>query len=247
MTRTRKNPSNDARALSRPPASAIKAGPSGKKTRHALKTVAIGDVQLYPTPILDTFFKFVTERHAIHERRLAGGAAPWTADPILANYPFTNVFRVFDRVTQYILQNVIACGDQSLDEQCFRLMLFRSFNKEETWELLEEHFGELTWRDFDIPAYEEVLLERQRSGHALYGHAYIIPSPKLGAQANASNHLRLIEMMMEANLPKQLQTLEHLRDAHGRICLFPGMGDFTALQYVNPLSTSVELPSRRFS
>ena len=237
-----------ARARGRPPSSAVKvAFPPRKKTRPAPKTVTIADVKLHPTPILDTFFKFVTERHLIHQRRLAGGSPPWTTDTILANYPFTNVFRVFDRVTQYILHNVINRGDQSLDEQCFRLMLFRSFNKEETWELLEEQFGELTWRDFDIPAYEEVLLERQRSGHPLYNHAYIIPSPKLGAQANASNHLRLIEMMMEANLPKQLQALEHLRDAHGRICLFPGMGDFMALQYVNPFSTFAELPSRRFS
>ena len=110
----------------------------------APKTVSVAGVKLHPSPILDTFFKFVVERHAIHQRRLAGQPPPWTTDSILANYPFTNVFRVFDRVSQYILHNVINRGDQSLREQCFRVMLFRTFNKEETWEYMEKKLGELT-------------------------------------------------------------------------------------------------------
>lgn len=108
-------------------------------------------------------------------------------------------------------------------------MIFRSFNKMETWELLTAHFGEITWRDFDLNAYEEVLLTEQQE-NALYGHAYIIPSPKFGGRANASNHLRLVQLMMEEDLPGQLKRLHHLKDAHGRISLFPGMGDFMALQ-----------------
>ena len=203
------------------------------------KVVDIAGQKLNPTVILDTFFVFVSERYKIHCKRLAGVPhAEWTEDPILQQYPFTNVFRTFDRVTQYILQEVIWKGDQSLREQCFRLMLFRSFNKIETWEFLTETFGPLTWRTFDILAIEQALLDRQQRA-PLYNAAYIIPSPKLGASANASNHLRLIQLMMEEDLPSQLRKLEHLKDAHGRIMLFPGMGEFTALQCANPPSTSV--------
>lgn len=205
----------------------------GRRKAPAPKVITIAGQKCHPTRVLDTFFVFVAKRYRIHRNRLAGKPQPWTDDPILQNYPFTNVFRVLDRVTQYILRNVIQVGDQSLHEQCFRLMLFRSFNKVETWEALTEHFGELTWRDFDLNAYEDVLLTRQRSDIALYSPAYIIPSPKLGGQANASNHLRLIQLMMEEDLPAQLQKLTHLKDAHGRISLFPGMGEFMALQYVD--------------
>ena len=214
-----------------------------KKKIAAPKVVDIAGQRVNVTVILDTFFAFVSERYRIHSKRLAGlPQAQWTEDPILQQYPFTNVFRVFDRVTQYILLEVIRKGDQSLQEQCFRLMLFRSFNKIETWEFLTETFGALTWRKFNLLAMEQALLDRQQRG-PLYNAAYIIPSPKLGANANASNHLRLIQLMMEEDLPSQLQKLEHLKDAHGRIMLFPGMGEFTALQYVNLCSTSVG-PSR---
>ncbi|KAI0820840.1 hypothetical protein BC628DRAFT_1465886 [Trametes gibbosa] len=199
------------------------------------KVVTFGGQNFRPNVVLDTFFVFVAERHRIHQRRLLGAPQPWTTDSILATYPFTNVFRVYDRVTQYILHNVIERGDQGLQEQCFRIMLFRSFNRMETWELLTAHFGELTWREFDVDAYDEVLLAEQR-GNPLYNHAYIIPSPKLGGRANASNHLRLVQLMMEEDLPGQLQKLRHLKDAHGRIGLFPGMGDFMALQLLLDLN-----------
>ncbi|KAH9852142.1 hypothetical protein C2E23DRAFT_886012 [Lenzites betulinus] len=199
------------------------------------KVVTFGGQKFHPNVVLDTFFVFVAERHRIQQRRLLGEPQPWTTDAILAAYPFTNVFRVYDRVTQYILHNVIERGDQSLREQCFRVMLFRSFNKMETWELLTARFGELTWRDFDVNAYDEVLLAEQQA-NPLYGHAYIIPSPKLGGRANASNHLRLIQLMMEEDLPGELQKLHHLKDAHGRIALFPSMGDFMALQLLLDLN-----------
>ncbi|PIL24999.1 hypothetical protein GSI_12887 [Ganoderma sinense ZZ0214-1] len=207
-----------------------------KKKIAPPKVVDIAGQKVNTTVILDTFFAFVSERYRIHSRRLAGiPQSEWTEDPILQQYPFTNVFRVFDRVTQYILLEVVRKGDQSLQEQCFRLMLFRSFNKIETWEFLTEKFGALTWRKFDLLAVEQALLDRQQRG-PLYNPAYIIPSPKLGASANASNHLRLIQLMMEEDLPSQLQKLEHLKDAHGRIMLFPGMGEFMALQLLLDLN-----------
>lgn len=48
--------------------------------------------------------KFMLERHAIWVRRQAhtNEAAPFTADPILAKYKFTNVYRELDRVTIWI-------------------------------------------------------------------------------------------------------------------------------------------------
>ena len=230
MARTRRDPPQTCRRQA-PSAEAIKVKfTPGKKRAPPPKTVDIAGVKMHPTAIFDTFYQFVVERYLIHKRRLAGSAPPWTNDPILASYPFTNVFRVFDRVTQYILRNVINRGDQSLEEQCFRVMLFRTFNKIETWELLKRHFGEITWSGFDHVAYEKVLLAEHRRGNALYNAAYIISGVKLGADSNVSNHLRLVEIMMRENLPAQLQSLEHLRDAHGRIALFPCMGDFMALQ-----------------
>ena len=46
------------------------------------------------------------EREAIRLRRAAGEPRPWTSDPILATYRFTNVRREDDRVTAWIREHI---------------------------------------------------------------------------------------------------------------------------------------------
>ncbi|KAI0343194.1 hypothetical protein BDW22DRAFT_1248935 [Trametopsis cervina] len=193
------------------------------------------DGQRYPiSEVFRAFFPFVAERHAIFKKRLAGESAPWTDDPILAKYPFTNVFRVLDRNTQYILRNVIRQGIQDLNETFFRVLLFRTFNKIETWEYLEEELGPLTWSSFDVRKYEDAL---DNAPGTIYHGAYIIPSPNLGYDRNHRNHLRMIETMMAVDrLPEELSKLRHLRDVHGRIQMYQSMGDFIAMQLVLDLN-----------
>ena len=204
--------------------------------------VDIAGRKLKLSPVIDTLFRWMTERHAVHQRRLAGKPWPWTDDPILQQHAFTNVFRIYDRVTQYIICNVIGKGDQDLHETCFRVILFRCFNRISTWELLLAHFGELTWRDFNLVAYEGVLYDEYRQNNKLYGSSYILPAPELGGtsldgskgKANYANHLRLLKVMMETDLPGQLAQLSELSDAWERISLYPSMGAFLSFQYVYP-------------
>ena len=85
------------------------------------------------------------------------------------------------------------------------MILFRCFNRISTWELLLAHFGELTWRHFDLTTYEEVLYDEYRQNNKLYGSSYILPAPELGGtsldvskgKANYADHLRLLKVMME--------------------------------------------------
>ena len=208
--------------------------------------VDIAGRKLKLSPVIDTLFRWMAERHAVHQRRLTGKPWPWTDDPILQQHAFTNVFRIYDRVTQYIICNVIGKGDQDLHETCFRVILFRCFNRISTWELLLAHFGELTWRDFNLAAYEEVLYNEYRQNNKLYGSSYILPAPELGGtsldgskgKANYANHLRLLKVMMETDLPGQLAQLSELSDAWERISLYPGMGAFLSFQYVSLIPPS---------
>ena len=212
--------------------------------------VDIAGRKLKLSPVIDTLFRWMTERHAIHQRRLAGQPWPWTDDPILRQHNFTNVFRIYDRVTQYVICNVIGKGDQDFHETCFRVILFRCFNRISTWELLLAHFGELTWREFNLSAYEKVLYREYRRNNKLYGASYILPAPELGGtsldgskvKTNYANHLRLLKVMMESDLPGQLAQLSELSDAWERISLYPGMGVFLAFQYVTLFPTCWTFP-----
>lgn len=220
-----------------------------KTSKQAPTRIQLGDRKYEVSPILHLFFKFACERHYIHLRRHAGWPQPWTLDSILQEWPFTNIFRVLDRNTQYVLRNVIGQGSQGLEESVFRVLLFRTFNKIETWELLKDQLGELTWEDFTIDKYEEALEEIATSDpnkkrRELYNNAYIIPAPRLDYETNYQAHLRLIEAMMTEDLPNELLRFKHLKDAHGYLSLWPSMGDFTAMQMLLDLNM---LPHFRWS
>ncbi|KAK9767843.1 hypothetical protein K7432_002025 [Basidiobolus ranarum] len=51
---------------------------------------------------LDVLLYFVSERHHIYHLKQDGISWPWTADPFLRNYHFTNIFRELDVVSQII-------------------------------------------------------------------------------------------------------------------------------------------------
>ena len=180
------------------------------------------------------------ERHSIHERRLAG-QTPWTKDPILQDYKFTNLFRIYDRNTQFILNEVIPDGPSDLTETSFRIILFRTFNRIGTWRRLRDRFGQLKWETFDIDEYYSVLAAEG----PIYGHAYFIPAPQvLGGQDNPIKHLRMIYLLMASGFPTELKKLQHLKDALEFTQLYPGLGQFTAFQYVpnahfRPITTDV--------
>jgi 5-hmdU DNA kinase-like protein len=48
---------------------------------------------------------FIAERELIRRRRAAGEPMPWTNDPILQTWSFTNVRREDDRVTRSVATN----------------------------------------------------------------------------------------------------------------------------------------------
>src|SRR5450759_723176 len=74
----------------------------------------------------DTCWRFAAER--IFRCRADGLPPPWTADPILSRHKFTNVYRAADRVSQYLIRDVIYAGPQDADELVFRILLFKVFN-----------------------------------------------------------------------------------------------------------------------
>lgn len=49
---------------------------------------------------------WITERHEMFLRRQAGQPKPWTADPIMQRWFFTNPFRENDRVTRWFKENL---------------------------------------------------------------------------------------------------------------------------------------------
>ena len=193
-----------------------------------------------PTAVYDTYWRFAAERQEVFFRRIEGRSSPWTDDLILAQFKFTNAYRASDRVSQYLIRNVIYKGSQSVEEVFFRTLLFKVFNKIETWELLKASFGEIEHSTYSFDAYDGVLSQTLAEGRPIYSAAYIMPSPGriFGYTKKHRNHLRLLERMMEDELPKRIAEARTMRDAFGLLRSYPSIGDFLAYQFVTDLNYS---------
>lgn len=195
------------------------------------------------TVAYDTYWRFAAERLAMFYRRLHDPVGPWTNDPILRLYRFTNVFRATDRVSQYLIRDVQYRADRSQDprEVFFRTLLFKIFNKIETWEALEDVHGPLMWQTTDLTALDKTLTELYSRGNAIYSAAYIMPAPPFGHVRKHSNHLALIARMMSDGLPDRLCQARSLEGVYERILEYPGLGRFLAFQYAIDLNYSTLL------
>ena len=120
-----------------------------------------------PTVVYDTYWRFAAERQAIFFRRLSGLSAPWTKDKILQAYKFTNTYRAADRVSQYLIRNVIYKGEQTPNEVCFRILLFKIFNRIQTWELLNQELGNISYAQYSFRWYDSILTKAMARGEAI--------------------------------------------------------------------------------
>ena len=194
--------------------------------------------RLRPTKVFDTYWRFAAARQQVYRARQRGDPGPWTADPILATYRFTNCYRAADRVSQYLIKKVIYRGSQNADEVLFRILLFRFFNRISTWELLRSAFGELSWATFRLDRYDHVLTKAFCGGERMYSAAYVIPSPRLGGLRKHTNHLLLLEHMLRGGLRHRLVASASMAEAFDLLRGYSGIGDFLAFQLLIDINYS---------
>jgi 5-hmdU DNA kinase-like protein len=193
-----------------------------------------------PTPVFSSYWRFAAERQEMYFRRVLDPVGPWTTDPILAAFRFTNVYRASDRVSQYLIRQVqYHPGRPSTPpELFFRTMLFKLFNRIETWEALERRLGPLIWERIDLNAVSRALDEMMSRGQTLYSVAYIMPSPSFGHLRKHANHLALLAQMMDDKLPDRVRQAPTARAVYEQLVRYPGIGPFLASQYTIDLNYS---------
>jgi hypothetical protein len=195
-----------------------------------------------PTVVYESYWQFAKERQDIFFRRLHGAPPPWSRDPIMMTYKFTNAYRASDRVSQYLIGDVIYGKGRSMDadEVFFRVILFKTFNRIETWEAIQSNLGEVSVREFSVERYAQILSKIRREGGRIYSAAYIMPSGKFlfGPGEKHISHLRLLEMMIQDKLWLKLSDCRKMQQAFELLKAYPMIGDFLAYQYVVDLNYS---------
>lgn len=103
---------------------------------------------------------YLTERHEIYKRKeiLKLPQDQWTDDEVFKNYRFTNIRRELDRESKYLIQKVSLNDDLTLEEKILNSILFRTFNKSETLELID--FPIMGWSDMDLDEYRKIFVKK---------------------------------------------------------------------------------------
>ena len=161
---------------------------------------------------------------------------PWTNDSILRNYKFTNVYRSCDRVSQYLIRNVIYNEDNSFNEIdiLLRILVFKIFNKIETWEYLERRIGVIKVDNFKLRDINNVLLEK-KSNSTIFSNAYMMTGTHTLYNHLTYKHEKWLQMvkdeLIDGKVLENILAAKSLEDVYSllRACSF--IGDFLAYQY----------------
>lgn len=193
-----------------------------------------------PTPTIgfDAYWRFASERHRIYESRVRGDRYPWTTDPVLVGNKFTNAFRASDRVSQYLIKKVQYDADYDFRTLFFRTLLFKIFNRIDTWEAISKSLDVHDVDHFDWTACDELLHKAIDSGTRIYSAAYIMPSGGRNPQYSRkhSMHLGLLKEMLDSDLPKKIESATGMKEAYDVILGCPTFGPFLAYQYLTDLN-----------
>jgi hypothetical protein len=199
-----------------------------------------------PRPgIYDLYWYFASERQQIYQRRIAGEPGPWTADPILQEFKFCNVFRAADRVSQYMIRHVCYHNEPCTPEdRLFQIVAFRTFSKTATWRSVRDVLGRYPTLDDLADGRLSSALDqaRQRNG-GLYTGAFILcATDAYGQSAKHLNHIELFRhMFLHNQLGARLLDARSLREVYDLLHGYPLMGDFMSYQTTIDLNYSALL------
>ncbi|MDB9349858.1 nucleotide kinase domain-containing protein [Nodularia spumigena] len=193
--------------------------------------------------IFDTYWRFAAMRQEVFFNKIQNVPPPWTSDPILNTYKFCNAYRASDRVSQYLIKNVIYGENRSQNEEevILRILLFKIFNKIETWEYLENQIGDyITLFNFNSDAYSNILESAMDLGYVIYTSAYMsCASKEFGYDKKHQNHLALIDkMVVKDRVINPIVKAKTFEDVFHIIQGYPLLGKFMAYQLATDINYS---------
>lgn len=181
-----------------------------------------------------TYMDFVEERHQAFLRRQAGQPPHWSNDPILQRNKFTNVYRVLDRGSQYLLTQLLNTAETPEDALA-RAFLYRMSNLPNVWEQ--------TWADWGYyptaldlgETLADAWAHYRDDGLQVFSGAYtIMPLPGVGGFDKAKEVVRMAAAAFNPNSPTYVGQAfidaPSMRERFKVLRAIPNVGDFIAMQ-----------------
>jgi hypothetical protein len=185
----------------------------------------------------DRFFQTAYERQRIWYRRFVlKQDAPWTDDPVMAKYSFTNVLRELDRGTVFYQREVrdkMAQRGASDGDLLMATILYRMFNRISTWE--QSLADPVLAGRFNISEIEERL--RSQNGPVFTSAHMVCAYHGMPGADKIARVCGFLGDIIEDrdDLAKKLQAHRFGKNAFEELTAFDGIGPFNGYEIYSDL------------
>lgn len=186
----------------------------------------------------DRYWQTAYERQRIwHRRFVLKLPEPWTTDPVLRQFSFTNLYRELDRGTIYYLERILRPLTESgaTDGDLLAITAaYRLFNKVATWQACFEPTQTLRW---DWSECEQRLRERAKRDSVFTAATMVCAYDGKPGR----DKIERICLMLGATFAnrerhaRDLKTAKTPREAWERLKGLPGIGPFLAYEIYSDL------------
>lgn len=123
--------------------------------------------------MFETYKSFVRSRHEAWLHRQLGESPPWTTDQVIRKHKFTNVFRVLDRGTQFVVKELLYREkDIDKNDALMRCFLYRYTNRPEPWQHFHRVVGRYPLVEDLGGTLNDVWQGYKDRGYPIFGNAY---------------------------------------------------------------------------
>lgn len=159
---------------------------------------------------MDAFWNFVVERQSVyHKRMVLGELPPWTQDPVLRQYFFTNVYRELDKGTVFLIRNILRIQDDK--DMLFAIMVYRLFNDIDTFRFLWLRCKQTRWGDWDWERAARYLVAYENHGNRVFTDAFTVTGVKFGGFPDKIRNICWLVGKLQKQTPILLERIKSAR------------------------------------
>ena len=169
--------------------------------------------------------RWILDRYAVHVRKdVQKLPAPWTNNPIIQEFRFTNVRREHDKETRWVIENVCN-ADLSPVNKWMNIILFRMVNKSETC----KNFMPIDFDNVDWEKINQYVMSAPEE-YVMFTNAFKTSGVK-GAAAKALGHTSAFKDK-ENGVPPLISVIQYCKELYDNGELIYGLGHCVNAQQV---------------
>lgn len=207
-------------------------------------------------PVLDErallhLYNFIKRRYSIHLKKdVLKKDPPWTNDPVLRDFRFTNIRREHDKESKWVIEHIANNPELSYEDKLLNVILFRLYNKHETAELISMPFKFSQIPDWNPEWYrslfEAALVEDPK--RVFFTAAFHTVGMKntlkkvTGEDYAPMRILKFIKILINEGLVDDIKACVNQQEVYQTLTDYNGIGRFLAYQFYVDMTYIAEFP-----